>query len=136
MSFNFIEGLSHTHGLVIKSFLTLCNPMDCSPPGSSVYGVLQVKLLEWGAISFSGDLPDLEIEPRSPTLQVDSLPTESQACSLSKDTSITWRKGRRQAEKWGAGLGLEETEQQGSFPAAFLTTLGLTIHSEGGWGKA
>ena len=32
---------------------TLCNPMDCSPPGSSVHGVLQARVLEWVAISFS-----------------------------------------------------------------------------------
>ena len=33
--------------------LTLCDPMDCSPPGSSVHGISQVRLLEWVAISFS-----------------------------------------------------------------------------------
>ena len=32
---------------------TLCNPVDCSPPGSSVHGILQAKILEWVAISFS-----------------------------------------------------------------------------------
>ena len=44
-------------------------PMDCSPPGSSVHGILQARILEWGAISFSRDLPDTGIEPRSPALQ-------------------------------------------------------------------
>ena len=33
--------------------LTLCDPMDCSPPGSSVHGILQARTLEWVAISFS-----------------------------------------------------------------------------------
>ena len=33
--------------------LTLCNPMDCSPPGSSVHGISQARILEWVAISFS-----------------------------------------------------------------------------------
>ena len=33
--------------------LTLHNPMDCSPPGSSVHGIFQAKVLEWGAIAFS-----------------------------------------------------------------------------------
>ena len=33
--------------------LTLCNPRDCSPPGFSVYGILQAKILEWVAIPFS-----------------------------------------------------------------------------------
>ena len=32
---------------------TLCNPMDCSPPGSSLHGILQARILEWAAISFS-----------------------------------------------------------------------------------
>ena len=32
---------------------TLCNPVDCSPPGSSVHGILQARILEWVAISFS-----------------------------------------------------------------------------------
>ena len=39
--------------LVTKLFLTLCNPMSCSPPGSSVHEVSQVRILEWAAISFS-----------------------------------------------------------------------------------
>ena len=33
--------------------LTLCNPMDCSPPGSSIHGIFQARVLEWVAISFS-----------------------------------------------------------------------------------
>ena len=32
---------------------TLCNPMDCSPPGSSVHGILQARILEWIAVPFS-----------------------------------------------------------------------------------
>ena len=39
--------------LKTKSCLTLCGPMDCSPPGSSVHGILQARILEWVAISFS-----------------------------------------------------------------------------------
>ena len=38
---------------VAQSCLTLCDPMDCSLPGSSVHGILQVRILEWVAISFS-----------------------------------------------------------------------------------
>ena len=44
---------------------TLCDPMDCSPPGTSVPGISQARKLEWVAISCSGDLPDPEIEPTS-----------------------------------------------------------------------
>ena len=39
--------------LVAQSCLTFCDPMDCSPPGSSVHGILQAKILEWVAISSS-----------------------------------------------------------------------------------
>ena len=39
--------------LVTQSCLTLCNPLDCSAPGSSVHGILQARILEWAAISFS-----------------------------------------------------------------------------------
>ena len=38
---------------VAQSCLTLSNPMDCSLPGSSVRGILQARVLEWGAIAFS-----------------------------------------------------------------------------------
>ena len=36
--------------LVAQSHLTLCNPMDCSPPGSSVRRIIQARILEWVAI--------------------------------------------------------------------------------------
>ena len=39
--------------LVTQSCPTLCDPMDCSPPGSSVHGILQARTLEWVAILFS-----------------------------------------------------------------------------------
>ena len=39
--------------LVAKSCLTLCNPMDCSPPGSSVHQIFQTRILAWVAVSFS-----------------------------------------------------------------------------------
>ena len=39
--------------LVTQSYPTLCDPMDCSPSGSSVHEILQARLLEWVAISFS-----------------------------------------------------------------------------------
>ena len=39
---------------VAQSYLTLSDPMDSSPPGSSVHGIFQARVLEWGAIAFSG----------------------------------------------------------------------------------
>ena len=38
---------------VTQSCTTLRDPLDCSPPGSSVHGILQARVLEWGAIAFS-----------------------------------------------------------------------------------
>ena len=38
---------------VVHSCLTLCDPMECSPPSSSVHGIVQASILEWVAISFS-----------------------------------------------------------------------------------
>ena len=59
--------------LVTQSCPTLFNPMDCSPPGSSVHRILQARILEWVAIPFSRD-PG--IEPQSPALQAGALPSE------------------------------------------------------------
>ena len=52
---------------VIELCLNLCDPMSCSQLGSSVHGILQARILEWVAISFSpGDLLYPGIEPKSP----------------------------------------------------------------------
>ena len=48
--------------------LTLCDPRDYSPPGSSVHGILQVRKLEWVAMPSSRDLPGPGIELPSPAL--------------------------------------------------------------------
>ena len=60
--------------LVTQLCTTLCDPMDCRPPGSSVHGILQERILE--PFSSPGDLPKPGIEHGFPTLQADSLPTE------------------------------------------------------------
>ena len=41
------------HAKLLQSCLTLCDPMDCSPPGSSIHGILQAKILEWVAVPSS-----------------------------------------------------------------------------------
>ena len=43
--------------IAAQSCLTLCNPSDCSLPGSSVHGILQARILEWVAIPFSREKP-------------------------------------------------------------------------------
>ena len=62
--------------LVVQLCLSLSDLMDCSPPGSSVHGILQARILEWLPFPSPGDLPDPGIEPRSPALQADSLISE------------------------------------------------------------
>ena len=58
--------------LVTKPCLTLCDPMDCNPPGSSVHGDSPARILEWVAVPSSRE----SSQPRPPTSQVDSLPSE------------------------------------------------------------
>ena len=50
--------------------------MDCSLPGSSVRGILQQEYWRVFPFSSTGDLPDPGVEPGSPALQADSLPSE------------------------------------------------------------
>ena len=47
---------------LLQSCLTLCNPMDSSPPGSAVHRILQIRILEWVAISFSSLLDRAVLE--------------------------------------------------------------------------
>ena len=60
---------------VAQSCPTLWGPMDCSPPGSSVHGILQARILEWVAISFSRGSSQSGIDLGSPALQADALPS-------------------------------------------------------------
>ena len=65
----FIKKVKLKESEVAQSCLTLCDPMDCSLPGSSDHGILQARILEW----VPGHLPDPGIEPGSPALQADAL---------------------------------------------------------------
>ena len=58
---------------VAQSCLTLCDPLDCSPPGSSVHGIFQTRVLEWVAISFCWRSSQPRIKPGSPALQAVAL---------------------------------------------------------------
>ena len=75
-------GFSLSMGMKVKVFVTrwcsnLCVLVNRSLSGSSVHGILQARILEWVPIPFvPGDLPNPGIEPRSPALQMDSLPAE------------------------------------------------------------
>ena len=102
-SLSLLQGIFPTQELnwhtCAQSCLTLCDPMNCSPPGSSIHGIFQARILEWVAISYSrGSSPprdrthvscsscvsrrmlyhcatwEAPIELGSPALQADSLP--------------------------------------------------------------
>ena len=57
-----------------QSLQTICNPVDCYLPGSSVHGIFQARMLEWAIEPSSRGSSDPGIEPRSAALQADSLP--------------------------------------------------------------
>ena len=52
----------------IQLCLTLCDPMHCSPPGSSDHGIFQARILEWLPFPSPGDRPRPGVEPVSPAL--------------------------------------------------------------------
>ena len=67
-----LQKLLHHDTHVVLLYLTLCNTVDCSLPGTSVHGISEAKTLEWVAISYR---LDPRIKPESPALQVDALTT-------------------------------------------------------------
>ena len=54
---SYAQPAAATAAKLFQSCLTLCDPIDGSPPGSSVPGILQARILEWAAISFSNAQP-------------------------------------------------------------------------------
>ena len=58
---------------VTQSCPTLSDPIDYSPPGSSIHGIFQARVLEWGAIAFSTKFPDQGSNPGPPALGAWSL---------------------------------------------------------------
>ena len=61
---------------VDQSCPTLCDPVDCSLPGSSVQWIFQARILEWVAISFSTESSQPRDQTQSPALEVDALTSE------------------------------------------------------------
>ena len=86
--------ISESESEVAQSCSTLCNLVDYSPLGSSVHGILQARILEWVAISFSRGSSWPRIEPRSPTLQADTLTSEppgKPSNYFRQETKSTWQ---------------------------------------------
>ena len=68
---------SESESEVSQSCQTLCNPVDCSPPGFSIHGILQARMLEWVASSFSRGSSRPRVKaasPASPALAGRSFP--------------------------------------------------------------
>ena len=81
--------------LSVQPCPTLCNPMDCSLPGSSVHEILQARTLEWVTLPSSGDLPDPGIDPVSLT---------SPALAGRFPTSSATLKEAERTERWCLGF--------------------------------
>ena len=75
---------------IAQSRPSLCDPMEHSPPGSSVYGILQAKIVVWVSIPSVEDLTNTGIEPGSPELQADSLLSEKFGVSRCKLLCTRW----------------------------------------------
>ena len=65
------------------------NLKDCGPPGPSVPGILQARLLEWLPFSSLGDLPHPGMELRSPALQADALLAEPPGTLISSGLEVS-----------------------------------------------
>ena len=73
--------------LITKLCLTLCNCTDYGPPGPSVHGISQARILEWAAFPSPDDLLDSRIQPASPALAgrfLTTVPPEKPIYTLSK----------------------------------------------------
>ena len=76
----------------LQSCLTLCDPIDGSPPGSSVLGILQARTLEWVAISFSNACMHAKLLQLCPTLcdPMDSSPPDSSVLGILQARTLEW----------------------------------------------
>ena len=101
---------SHTDGggggLVIQSCPTPCDLMDCSPPGSSVHGILQARILEWVAISFSrgsfwtGDQTQVSYIGRWILYHRATWETQYSTMKFLKNEKAKTRKDKRASVRW------------------------------------
>ena len=85
------------HAKSLQSCLTLCNPLDCNPPGSSVHGTLQARTLEWTAISSSSQ----EYVKNSYTLVPWWLSGKEPTCQRRRLGLDSWVRKIPWRRKWG-----------------------------------
>ena len=92
---------THTHTEVAQSCPTLWDPMDCSPPGSSVHGIFQAWILEWAAISFSNAWK-WKVKVKSQSEVAQSCPTLSNPMDCSPPGSSVHGILQARVLEWGA----------------------------------
>ena len=94
LSWGFLKETAATAAKSLQSCPTLCDPIDGSPPGSSVPGILQARTLEWVAISFSSACMHAKLLQSCPTLcnPMDSSPPGSSILEWVAISFSTWRK--------------------------------------------
>ena len=94
--------------LVSQSRLTLCNPMDCSPPGSSAHRILQPRILEWVALPSSRGSSPPGIKPMFPALQPDFFTlwaTRETYSGLLRGKDEVWSQLKEVLGSWVPGFG-------------------------------
>ena len=95
-----------------QSCQTLCNPIDCSPPGSSIHGIFQARVLEWSAIAFSGYVDDT-------TLMAES----------GKELKNILMKVKEESDKAGLKLSIKKTKIMASGPIISWQVGGETMET-------
>ena len=107
----FITECCGSGGLVGQLCLTVCNTIDCSLPGSSVQGILQARILDWAAISFSRVSSQPSNKTGSPALQADSLPTELQGKPITECTFCIFEKNWQNFSFWHFRESISNTDK-------------------------
>ena len=89
---NIVKSLFVAAAKLLQSCLTLCDPIDVSPPGSFVPGILQARILEWVAISFSNSCMPAKSLQSCPTLcnPMDSSPPGSSVHRILQARILEW----------------------------------------------
>ena len=89
--YNILQDRPCVWSVCICVLVTQSCPSGCSPPGSSVHGILEARILQWTAISSSRGLPLSRVKPESPALQAD--PSLSEPQGKSQDRPFVKPKG-------------------------------------------
>ena len=107
----------------LQSCPTLCDPMVCSLPGSSVHGIFQARVLEWGATAFSTRLPG-EISITSDLQMTPLLMAESE-----EELKSLLIKVKEESEKVGLKLNIQKTKIMASGPITSWQVDGETVET-------